>query len=139
MIPSLFNSFHFLHFLFSWIALGKLAITLKYIHRCQRSSQCPMCWQNISLKDPSRSIIVNLLPLFNMLQILLATFIPWRLIFMFLLCSQELLDAVENERSIRMNPPRNTTIFHHPALGDFELQHVCYFSILIWHIASKNP
>lgn len=58
---------------------------------CQRSSQCPMCWQNISLKDPS---------------------------------SQELLDAVENERNIRMNPPRNTTIFHHPALGDFELQHL---------------
>lgn len=23
-----------------------------------------------------------------------------------------------------MNPPRNTTIFHHPTLGDFELQHV---------------
>ncbi|KAL8483453.1 hypothetical protein ACS0TY_026227 [Phlomoides rotata] len=58
---------------------------------CQRSSQCPMCWQNISLKDPS---------------------------------SQELLDAVEHERDIRMNPPRNTTIFHHPALGDFELQHL---------------
>ncbi|KAL3850242.1 hypothetical protein ACJIZ3_012124 [Penstemon smallii] len=58
---------------------------------CQRSSQCPMCWQSISLKDPS---------------------------------SQELLDAVEHERNIRMNPPRNTTIFHHPTLGDFELQHV---------------
>lgn len=58
---------------------------------CQRSSQCPMCWQPISLKDPS---------------------------------SQELLDAVEHERNIRMNPPRNTTIFHHPTLGDFELQHL---------------
>ncbi|PIN00822.1 Anaphase-promoting complex (APC), subunit 11 [Handroanthus impetiginosus] len=58
---------------------------------CQRSSQCPMCWQAISLKDPS---------------------------------SQELLDAVEHERNIRMNPPRNTTIFHHPTLGDFELQHL---------------
>ncbi|XP_051120277.1 E3 ubiquitin-protein ligase RHF2A-like [Andrographis paniculata] len=58
---------------------------------CQRSSQCPMCWQPISLKDPS---------------------------------SQELLDAVEHERSIRMNPPRNTAIFHHPTLGDFELQHL---------------
>ncbi|KAK4492301.1 hypothetical protein RD792_003115 [Penstemon davidsonii] len=59
---------------------------------CQRSSQCPMCWQSISLKDPS---------------------------------SQELLDAVEHERNIRMNPPRNTTtIFHHPTLGDFELQHL---------------
>ncbi|XP_071912823.1 E3 ubiquitin-protein ligase RHF2A-like [Coffea arabica] len=38
--------------------------------------------------------------------------------------SQELLDAVEHERNIRMNPPRNTTIFHHPTLGDFELQHL---------------
>ncbi|KAH6774813.1 RING-H2 group F2A [Perilla frutescens var. frutescens] len=58
---------------------------------CQRSSQCPMCWQSISLKDPS---------------------------------SQELLDAVEHERNVMMNPPRNTTIFHHPTLGDFELQHL---------------
>ncbi|CAA3020872.1 E3 ubiquitin- ligase RHF2A-like [Olea europaea subsp. europaea] len=37
---------------------------------------------------------------------------------------QELLDAVEHERNLRMNPPRNTTIFHHPTLGDFELQHL---------------
>ncbi|KAI6673955.1 hypothetical protein NL676_001861 [Syzygium grande] len=57
---------------------------------CQRSSQCPMCWQPISLKDPS---------------------------------SQELLEAVERERNIRL-APRNPTIFHHPALGDFELQHL---------------
>lgn len=58
---------------------------------CQRSSQCPMCWQPISLKDPM---------------------------------SQELLEAVEQERSFRLNPSRNATIFHHPALGDFELQHL---------------
>ncbi|KAJ8750148.1 hypothetical protein K2173_014063 [Erythroxylum novogranatense] len=58
---------------------------------CQRSSQCPMCWQPISLKDPT---------------------------------SQELLEAVERERSFRFNPSRNTTIFHHPTLGDFELQHL---------------
>ncbi|XP_043701416.1 E3 ubiquitin-protein ligase RHF2A-like isoform X2 [Telopea speciosissima] len=58
---------------------------------CQRSSQCPMCWQSISLKDPT---------------------------------SQELLEAVERERSLRFNPSRNATIFHHPALGDFELQHL---------------
>ncbi|PSS15838.1 E3 ubiquitin-protein like, partial [Actinidia chinensis var. chinensis] len=57
----------------------------------QRSSNCPMCWQSISLKDPS---------------------------------SQELLEAVERERSIRFNPSRNSTIFHHPTLGDFELQHL---------------
>ncbi|GMI92282.1 RING-H2 group F2A [Hibiscus trionum] len=55
---------------------------------CQRSSQCPMCLQPISLKDP---------------------------------ISQELLEAVEHERSFRFNPPRNATIFHHPTLGDFEL------------------
>ncbi|XVE75836.1 hypothetical protein DITRI_Ditri12bG0123300 [Diplodiscus trichospermus] len=58
---------------------------------CQRSSQCPMCWQAISLKDPS---------------------------------SQELLQAVERERSFRVTPSRNTTIFRHPTLGDFELQHL---------------
>lgn len=58
---------------------------------CQRSSQCPMCWQSISLKDPS---------------------------------SQELLDAIEQERSIANNPAMNTTIFHHPTFGDFELQHL---------------
>ncbi|KAH9659415.1 E3 ubiquitin-protein ligase RHF2A [Citrus sinensis] len=58
---------------------------------CQRSSQCPMCWQPISLKDPT---------------------------------SQELLEAVERERSFRLNPSRNATIFRHPTLGDFELQHL---------------
>ncbi|KAF2319171.1 hypothetical protein GH714_013725 [Hevea brasiliensis] len=58
---------------------------------CQRSSQCPMCWQPISLKDPT---------------------------------SQELLEAVERERSLRFNPSRNATIFHHPTLGDFELEHL---------------
>ncbi|KAH1143923.1 hypothetical protein GYH30_034240 [Glycine max] len=58
---------------------------------CQRSSQCPMCWQPISLKDPT---------------------------------SQELLEAVERERNFRFNPSRNATIFHHPTLGDFELQHL---------------
>ncbi|PKA52289.1 E3 ubiquitin-protein ligase RHF2A [Apostasia shenzhenica] len=58
---------------------------------CQRSSQCPMCWQPISLKDPT---------------------------------SQELLETVERERSIRACQTQNTAIFHHPALGDFELHHI---------------
>lgn len=58
---------------------------------CQRSSQCPMCWQPISLKDPT---------------------------------SQELLDGVVQERNLRLNPPRNAAIFHHPALGNFEIQHL---------------
>ncbi|XP_044481782.1 E3 ubiquitin-protein ligase RHF2A-like [Mangifera indica] len=58
---------------------------------CQRSSQCPMCWQAISLKDPT---------------------------------SQELLEAVERERNFSFNTSRNATIFHHPTLGDFELQHL---------------
>ena len=44
--------------------------------------------------------------------------------------SQELLEAVERERTIRLNPSRNATIFHHPTLGDFELQHVCYLPVL---------
>ena len=42
--------------------------------------------------------------------------------------SQELLEAVERERRIRITPPRNATIFHHPTLGDFELQHVRFLS-----------
>ncbi|XP_027938027.1 E3 ubiquitin-protein ligase RHF2A-like isoform X2 [Vigna unguiculata] len=46
---------------------------------CQRSSQCPMCWQAISLKDAT---------------------------------SQELLEAVEQERSLRNMPSRNASIFH---------------------------
>ncbi|XP_042017356.1 E3 ubiquitin-protein ligase RHF2A-like isoform X2 [Salvia splendens] len=58
---------------------------------CQRSSNCPMCWQSISLKDPA---------------------------------NQELLEAVERERSFRLTPSRNATIFRHPTLGDFELQHL---------------
>ncbi|XP_018445223.1 E3 ubiquitin-protein ligase RHF2A [Raphanus sativus] len=58
---------------------------------CQRSSQCPMCWQSISLKDPT---------------------------------GQELLEAVVQERNLRFNPSRNATIFRHPTLGDFELQHL---------------
>lgn len=58
---------------------------------CQRSSNCPMCWQAISLKDPS---------------------------------SQELLEAVERERSIRATPARSSAIFHHPSLSEFELQHL---------------
>ncbi|KAL6585525.1 hypothetical protein OROMI_002169 [Orobanche minor] len=36
---------------------------------------------------------------------------------------QELLEAVERERSFRSAPSRNARIFHHPTLGDFELQH----------------
>lgn len=36
-------------------------------------------------------------------------------------CSQELLEAVERERSFRL-APRNAPRFHHPTLGDFELQ-----------------
>ncbi|KAG6743946.1 hypothetical protein POTOM_052650 [Populus tomentosa] len=58
---------------------------------CQRSSECPMCLQSISLKDST---------------------------------SQELFEAVERERKIRAAPSRNATIFHHPTLGDFELQHL---------------
>ncbi|CAK7342123.1 unnamed protein product [Dovyalis caffra] len=38
--------------------------------------------------------------------------------------SQELFEAVERERKIRATPSRNAAIFHHPTLGDFELQHL---------------
>ncbi|KAM0951964.1 putative transcription factor C2H2 family [Dioscorea sansibarensis] len=57
---------------------------------CQRSSQCPMCWQAISLKDP---------------------------------ISQELLEGVERERNLRSSRSLSTA-YYHPALGDFELQHL---------------
>ncbi|CAN1772532.1 E3 ubiquitin-protein ligase RHF2A [Linum perenne] len=60
---------------------------------CQRSSDCPMCLQPVSLKDP---------------------------------LSQELFAGVERERKIRAAAAsRNTTtIFRHPTLGDFQLQHL---------------
>ncbi|MED6127142.1 hypothetical protein PIB30_085275 [Stylosanthes scabra] len=68
---------------------------------CQRSSQCPMCWQSVSLKDAT---------------------------------SQELLEAVEQERSIRVTPSRNVDIFRHPALDDPELQQ--FEERIIQHIAA---
>ncbi|XP_019153885.1 PREDICTED: E3 ubiquitin-protein ligase RHF2A-like isoform X3 [Ipomoea nil] len=58
---------------------------------CQRSSNCPMCWQQISLKDPE---------------------------------SQELLEAVEHERRLKLNPTRSAAIIRHPTLGDIELPHL---------------
>lgn len=41
-----------------------------------------------------------------------------------------MLEAVERERSFSFNTARNATIFHHPTLGDFELQHVCTLVML---------
>ncbi|KAL6496367.1 E3 ubiquitin-protein ligase rhf2a [Orobanche gracilis] len=38
--------------------------------------------------------------------------------------NQELLEAVEQERSFRFTPSRNARILHHPTLGDFELEHL---------------
>lgn len=55
---------------------------------CQRSSQCPMCWQAISMKDP---------------------------------LSQELLEAIEQERNVQENRSRATAVFRHPMLGHFEV------------------
>lgn len=80
-----------------------------------------MCWQSISLKDPTRFILVIFIYWFSDLQFG-SELLLWCL---FLCCaSQELLEAVERERNIRLTPPRSA-IFHHPTLGDFELQHVC--------------
>ncbi|XP_027350733.1 E3 ubiquitin-protein ligase RHF2A-like isoform X2 [Abrus precatorius] len=50
-----------------------------------------MCWQPISLKDPT---------------------------------SQELFEGVEQERNLRVTSSGNAAIFHHPAFGDFGLQHL---------------
>lgn len=38
--------------------------------------------------------------------------------------SQELLEAVERERRFRVTPSRNSAVFHHTTLGEFELQHL---------------
>lgn len=48
--------------------------------------------------------------------------------FIFELCSQELLEAVEQERNIRANRLNTAAVFHHPVLGDFEVQHVLLLS-----------
>jgi E3 ubiquitin-protein ligase RHF len=42
--------------------------------------------------------------------------------------SQELLEAVEQERNIRANRLNTAAVFHHPVLGDFEVQHVLLLS-----------
>ncbi|KAL6636788.1 hypothetical protein ACP70R_024360 [Stipagrostis hirtigluma subsp. patula] len=36
-------------------------------------------------------------------------------------CSQELLEAVEQEKNMQANRSRSTSVFRHPALGDFEI------------------
>ncbi|KAH9699348.1 E3 ubiquitin-protein ligase RHF2A [Citrus sinensis] len=88
---------------------------------CQRSSQCPMCWQPISLKDPTR-FISHFLPF--ILFVAFYSCVQCKFKHFSYFCSQELLEAVERERSFRLNPSRNATIFRHPTLGDFELQHL---------------
>ncbi|XP_056686693.1 E3 ubiquitin-protein ligase RHF2A isoform X1 [Spinacia oleracea] len=55
---------------------------------CHRSSNCPMCWRPISLKDEA---------------------------------SQQLLESVEHERSLRANRSRNRTSFYHPSLENLEV------------------
>ncbi|MED6148289.1 hypothetical protein PIB30_051737 [Stylosanthes scabra] len=47
---------------------------------------------------------------------------------------QELLEAVEQERRIRVTPSRNVDIFRHPALDDPELQQ--FEELIIQHIAA---
>ncbi|XP_021769559.1 E3 ubiquitin-protein ligase RHF2A-like isoform X2 [Chenopodium quinoa] len=55
---------------------------------CHRSSNCPMCWQPISLKDRA---------------------------------SQQLLESMEQERSLRANRSRTQTEVYHPSLENLEL------------------
>ncbi|KAI4348850.1 hypothetical protein L6164_009520 [Bauhinia variegata] len=57
--------------------------------------------------------------------------------------SQELLEAVERERTLRNTPSRNAATFRHSALGDFELQrlpdgvnHVDFEERIIQHLAA---
>lgn len=95
-----------------------------------------MCWQSISLKDPLRFLILS--PTFIYFILSFGSWHYFFSIFIYLLwsvsalCSQELLEGVERERNFRLNPSRNATIFHHPTLGDFELQHVSILLLLLW-------
>eukprot|EP00252_Welwitschia_mirabilis_P005268 TRINITY_DN1577_c0_g1_i1.p1 TRINITY_DN1577_c0_g1~~TRINITY_DN1577_c0_g1_i1.p1 ORF type:complete len:428 (+),score=106.83 TRINITY_DN1577_c0_g1_i1:239-1522(+) len=57
----------------------------------QRSKECPMCWQILTLKDPT---------------------------------SQELLEAVEQERSFRSNRSPSSGMFGRTTLEEFEFHHV---------------
>ncbi|KAL5999281.1 hypothetical protein ACLOJK_040731 [Asimina triloba] len=79
----------------------------------------------ISLKDPTRfqSNFCTAVSIHFSAILLLSLFITADIHYV-AACSQELLEAVEQERSFRVNQSRNTAIFHHPTLGDFELQHL---------------
>ncbi|GJN24568.1 hypothetical protein PR202_gb12317 [Eleusine coracana subsp. coracana] len=46
-------------------------------------------------------------------------------------CSQELIEAIEKERNVQEKQAHTTTVFRHPLLGDFEVQHVYYHSYLL--------
>ncbi|KAL8477247.1 hypothetical protein ACS0TY_029514 [Phlomoides rotata] len=99
------------------IALLKLNFGVD-MARCQRSSNCPMCWQNISLKDLAR-VLSNLSFILVCYIILFLIYVEIKFIFYYN-CIQELLEAVERERSFRFTPSRNAIIFRHPTLGDFD-------------------
>ncbi|GJN10214.1 hypothetical protein PR202_ga28291 [Eleusine coracana subsp. coracana] len=45
--------------------------------------------------------------------------------------SQELIEAIEKERNVQEKQAHTTTVFRHPLLGDFEVQHVYYHSYLL--------
>ena len=80
--------------------------------RWKRSSQCPMCWQPNSLKNPTRFLLFNIYV--NLVCV----------------CCQELPEVVERKKNPRLNLSRNATILHHTTLGDFELQHFCCLLML---------
>lgn len=105
--------------------------TCKFIilHAGVREVQTVRCVGNLSVSKILPGYIflasflgLSSLPIFLAFKLILSNLTPhmfacWD--------SQELLDGVEQERHLRLNPARNATIFHHPTLGDFELQHVC--------------
>lgn len=41
---------------FVFVLANQIPVAFVYF-RCQRSSQCPMCWQSISLKDPTGLVL----------------------------------------------------------------------------------
>ncbi|CAL0332585.1 unnamed protein product [Lupinus luteus] len=72
---------------------------------CQRSSQCPMCWQAFNLKDPTRTCRFQcVICIYRWL-----TIVGLRVIWMYLWLKLQVLNKVEGEN---MDYSNKTTIFN---------------------------
>lgn len=100
----------------------KKTYVFSFMARCQRSSNCPMCWQPIRLKDRDRLIFILFFFLCMCLEKNNCPSVCGNHLWCY--ASQELLVAVEEERCFRSRPSRNAAMYHHPTIGGFHLQHV---------------